>query len=243
MHDPGGGQSRQGLAEFRHQPPHTGRLQQAALADRLGEAEAGQVLGGHPQQCLVEAGAEEMRRARGTDPPVHGGLPLEPPTEVRALGVLGPDHLHGGEPRGVVRAPGQIDPAHAAAAEQPERDVGPDTRGVGGQQRDRARLPQRGATGRRYVCHGPLTCLFVPQRALVSHQLTEERLAPRRRGVPGYRGSRAGGYGSAVSGPPPRGPETARSRTGSGRTPVTPVVVRRRGGVPPSSGTGPRGGT
>jgi hypothetical protein len=154
VHDPGGGQRRQGLPEFHHQPPHAGRLQQPALADGLGEVEAGQVLGGHPQQRVVEPGAQQMRRARCAHPAVHGGLPLEPPPEVRPFGVLGPDHLHGGEPGGVVRAPGQIDPAHAAAAEQPERDVGPDAPGIGGQQRGRARLPQR-VTGRRYVCHGP----------------------------------------------------------------------------------------
>lgn len=117
VYDAHGGHRRQSLPKVRHQPPHAGRRQCAAVAHGVGEVEAGYVLRGHPQQRVVEAGAEQLRRTRGVDPGMHGGLPLETPPEPGVFGVLGADHLDGGETGGVVGGAGEVDAAHAAAAE------------------------------------------------------------------------------------------------------------------------------
>lgn len=161
MDDFGAGQVRQRPPEFPHQPPHAGRSQRTALLNGLGEVQAGDVLGGRPQQRVVEPGTEQARACGVTTRACTAALPIEPPPELRAFGVFGPYHLHGGEPRAVVGRACQVDPAHATAAEQAERQVWACTAVIGRLKRPRSGLSQRcvvdrGRVRRRgsLVCHG-----------------------------------------------------------------------------------------
>src|SRR3954467_13998498 len=71
----------------------------------------------------------------------------------------------------------------------------------------------------------PPPCLFFPQRALASRELTEERLAPRCRGVPGYGGERGPRIRERGLRPSPEGAGDRAVRAGSGDPGAVGVVA------------------
>ncbi len=118
----------QGGREPRPERPYGRGGQGAPVADDLAQRGAGDEGGRQPRFPRLRVGAEHRDHPRPGDPPGGLRLPPEPGPEAGVGGVLGPDHLHGGE--GPARRTRQVDHAHAARAEPGQRAVRADGAGV-----------------------------------------------------------------------------------------------------------------
>ncbi len=142
VHDAGRGQVTQGARQVGEQPPGRLPAQCAVVGQGLREVDAREVVGGHPQEVVVEAAALQPRGVRGVHTGLYGRLACEAPPELGVACVLRPDDLDGREVRPPVGRAGQEDLAHTPAAEFPYGHVRPDSPGIARLERRRPGMPQ-----------------------------------------------------------------------------------------------------